>query len=85
MGGPGGPDLTNVGAKPEHTKEWLAEHIRQPTKHTQGSKMPPFPPEKISDADLDKLATYLASRKPDAGGKPDDKKDNKKDNKKDGM
>ena len=32
MGG-GTPDLTNVGAAAEHTKQWLAEHVRDPKKH----------------------------------------------------
>ena len=41
--------------------ERLGDFIRNPKK--RGSEMPAFGPEKISDADLDKLAEYLASRK----------------------
>lgn len=62
-GGMPGPDLTKTGAPAEHTKQWLADHIRDAKKHKPGSRMPAFGPEKISDADLDKLAEYLASRK----------------------
>jgi mono/diheme cytochrome c family protein len=70
-GGPGGkgprggmvPDLTTVGADAKHTKEWITEHIRNPKAHTPQSRMPASGPEKISDADLDALAAYLASRK----------------------
>ena len=65
-GGPGGgsgPDLTHVGKEAEHTKEWLAEHIRDAKTHKALSKMPAFGPDKISDADLKVLADYLASRK----------------------
>ena len=63
MGGPPGPDLTKVGATPEYTQEWLAEHIRDPKKHKPQSKMPAFGADKISDADLNHLAAYLAGRK----------------------
>ena len=62
-GGMGGPDLTTVGADAKHTKEWIAEHIRNPKAHTPQSRMPASGPEKIGDADLDALAAYLASRK----------------------
>lgn len=58
-----GPDLTTVGAAAEHTKQWLADHVRDPKKHKPGSTMPAFGTDKISDADLDSLAAYLASRK----------------------
>lgn len=70
MGGPpggrpgmGGPDLSHSGAPADHTKEWLAAHIRDPKSHRDRSPMPPSGPDKISDADLDKLASYLASLK----------------------
>ncbi len=63
MGGPPGPDLTKVGAAPEHTKEWLTAHVRDAKKHKPESRMPPFGSDKISDADLAKLVDYLASRK----------------------
>ncbi len=64
-GGPpgAGPDLTMVGTAPEHTKQWLAEHIRDAKMHKPESRMPPFGMDKISDADLTSLAEYLASRK----------------------
>ena len=77
--GMGGPDLTNVGATVTHTKEWLADHIRDAKKHAPTSSMPPFGPEKISDADLGHLVDYLASRKDappkDVGGKDGGKKE----------
>jgi cbb3-type cytochrome oxidase cytochrome c subunit len=59
----GGPDLTMVGVDAKHTKEWIADHVRNPKAHTPQSRMPASGPEKISDADLDALAAYLASRK----------------------
>jgi len=71
---PSGPNLTEVGAT--RTKEWIAEHVRIPTKHTAGSKMPAYGADQISDADLAQLAAYLASRKP-ADPKPKDGKDPK--------
>ena len=52
-GGMGGPDLTTVGEDAKHTKEWIAEHIRNPKAHTPQSRMPASGPEKIGDADLD--------------------------------
>ena len=58
-----GPDLTNIGAAPEHTAAWLAEHVRDAKTHKPESKMPAFPVDKISDADLAQLAAYLAARK----------------------
>jgi cbb3-type cytochrome oxidase cytochrome c subunit len=87
MPGMRGPDLTKVGAKAEYTKEWLSEHIRDAKKHSPSSRMPPFPADKISDADLTALVDYLASRKdsPPPGKDKDDKKDGTgKDGKKDG-
>ncbi len=62
-GGPSGPDLTKTGANADHTKQWLADHIRDAKKHKSSSRMPEFGPDRISDADLGKLAEYLASRK----------------------
>ena len=58
-----GPDLTKAGANPEHTKQWLADHIRNAKGHNPQSRMPPFGPDKISDADLNALVDYLASLK----------------------
>ena len=62
-GGMGGPDLTKVGAEPEHTKQWITDHVRNPKAHKPQSRMPASGPEKISDSDLSALADYLASRK----------------------
>ena len=64
-GGPGGggPDLTHVGKAADHTKEWLAEHIRNAKAHKPMSRMPPYGPDKINDADLSALADYLANQK----------------------
>jgi mono/diheme cytochrome c family protein len=64
-GGPEGhaPDLTKVGAAPEHTKQWLADHVRNPKKHTPDSRMPVYSSEYVSDGDLANLVEYLASRK----------------------
>jgi cbb3-type cytochrome oxidase cytochrome c subunit len=58
-----GPDLTAVGAEPEHTADWLAAHVRDPKAHKPDSRRPAFGPEKIPDADLQALAAYLAGRK----------------------
>ena len=62
-GGRGAPDLTKAGSQAEHTKPWLADHIRDPKAHNQRSSMPLYGPDKISNADLDNLAEYLASMK----------------------
>jgi cytochrome c1 len=83
MGRPGmsGPDLTKVGAAHEHTKEWLADQIREPKKHKQEPHMPVYGPDKISDEQLNNLTTYLASLKeapaPKEGGKEGGKGDGK--------
>ncbi len=65
--GPGGamsgPDLTKVGADLERTKQWLADHVRNPKSHKPQSRMPASGPEKINDGDLSALADYLVSRK----------------------
>lgn len=57
------PDLSQVAAKPDHTKQWLGEHVRNAKAHNPRSRMPDFGPDKISDADLDALTNYLASLK----------------------
>lgn len=62
-GGMKGPDLTKVGAAPEHTKQWLSDHVRDPKAHKPQSRMPANGPEKINEADLSALADYLTSRK----------------------
>jgi mono/diheme cytochrome c family protein len=65
-GGPGGggkgPSLAKVGADPTHTRDWLADHVRDPQKHKPNSRMPKFA-EKLKDEDILTLADYLASLK----------------------
>ncbi len=57
--------LAKAGA--ENTKDELKAWIRTPKEEMakKGKKgmMPPYPPEKISDADLDALVAYLATMK----------------------
>ena len=67
-GGPGGfggmnrgPDLSKVGRA--HDAEWIKEHVRTPKKHKEQSKMPAFDKEKLSDADLQAVADFLATLK----------------------
>lgn len=62
-GGMSGPDLSKTGADANHTAAWLAAHIRDPRSHSPQSRMPASGPDKISDADLNSLAEYLASQK----------------------
>src|SRR5690348_12440019 len=65
-GGNTGPELTNTGAKPEHTIKWLADHVTNPKMHTPTSAMPAFGGT-IKGSNLTALATYLKS----LGGKPE--------------
>ena len=58
-----GPDLARIGKDPAHTVDWLMQYIRNPKSMKQRSGMPSFDESKISDADLRKLAEYLASLK----------------------
>jgi cytochrome c oxidase subunit 2 len=58
----GVPNLSKVGADPEHTPEWIAEHIRNPESHKPGSKMPPFE-GKLSAEQIQSVADYLATMK----------------------
>lgn len=60
---PIGPELTQVAAEEEHTREWLIEQIRDPKKHKPDGKMPSFGKDTISDEDLNKLVDYLLSLK----------------------
>jgi mono/diheme cytochrome c family protein len=62
MGRGRGPDLSQVGADPEHTVEWLMEHVRDPRSHNPQSRMPAFG-GRIQAQDLRSLAVYLASLK----------------------
>jgi mono/diheme cytochrome c family protein len=61
-GGNRGPSLAKVGAEPTHTRDWLADHIRDPQKHKANSRMPKFG-GKLKDSDINALAEYLASLK----------------------
>ncbi len=56
VGGAVGPVLTKVGAKRD--KEWIEQQLRNPKSHNAQSIMPSF--NKLSEKDLDDLATYLA-------------------------
>ena len=58
-----GPELTKVGADPEHTAEWLAGYIRNPHGQNPGSKMPKHDEAKISEQEMDTLVKYLSSLK----------------------
>jgi mono/diheme cytochrome c family protein len=64
MGGGRGkaPDLARVGADPNHTVDWLEQHIRNPKAHNPGSRMPGYE-GRIQPQDLRALAEYLASLK----------------------
>jgi mono/diheme cytochrome c family protein len=44
-------------------KAWVRTPKEQMTKKNKKGMMPAFPPEKISDADLDALVAYLATMK----------------------
>jgi cytochrome c1 len=58
-----GPDLSQVGADPAHTPEWLAAFIRDPHGENPGSKMPKHDESKISEAEMETLIKYLSSLK----------------------
>lgn len=55
-----GPNLAKLGEDPEHTKEWIAEYVKNPKSKKEDSRMPPFD-GKISEDDLTHLVDYLAS------------------------
>lgn len=57
-----GPDLAKVAADPTHTKDWLAEHIRNPKSHKPESRMPAFE-GKLSADEIKSLGDYLAGLK----------------------
>ena len=68
-GGPGRPpDLSKLGADPEHTVEWIAEHVRNPKAHKPESRMPAYGEDRINNEDLQALAEFLASLKGDETG-----------------
>ena len=56
-----GPDLSKVGRA--HDAEWIKEHVRTPKKHKEQSRMPAFDEAKLSDADLQAVADFLATLK----------------------
>src|SRR5262245_2624135 len=57
-----GPDLSKVGAAPDHTADWIAEHIKNPKMHKPGSGMPPFE-GKLKPEEIKQLADFLAAKK----------------------
>jgi mono/diheme cytochrome c family protein len=59
--GPGGPDLSEVGAK--HDRDWIAAHVRHAKGHNPRSRMPDYGEDKINDTDMKALADYLTSLK----------------------
>lgn len=58
----GAPDLTHVGADPDHTTKWIADQIKNPSMHNPGSSMPAFV-GRLSEKSIDLLAAYFAARK----------------------
>jgi mono/diheme cytochrome c family protein len=60
LGGGRSPDLSQEGAK--HDAAWIATHIKDAKTHNPNSKMPPFG-SKLSETDIQTLATHLASLK----------------------
>lgn len=56
------PDLTHVAADPTHTREWILDQIRNPASHNPSTRMPAYG-NRIPDADLQALASYLAGLK----------------------
>ncbi|HKB04629.1 MAG TPA: cytochrome c, partial [Gemmataceae bacterium] len=68
QGGPrpgkrGGPDLSKTAADPEHTADWVAEHITNPQTHAPGSRMPKFD-GRLTPEQVRKLAEYVLTPKP---------------------
>ncbi len=63
-GGPRGraPNLSKVGADPDHTVEWLVGYIREPKSVKENSRMPAMQ-GKMSDEEIQAVAEYLASLK----------------------
>jgi hypothetical protein len=57
-----GPDLADVGAAPDHTRQWLMDYVRDPQAENRLARMPKFE-GKIPTGDLLALADYLASLK----------------------
>ena len=59
-GGTDGPDLSHIGR--EHVRAYLRRLIADPESVNPDADMPGFR-TRLSDQDLDAMATYLASRK----------------------
>jgi len=55
-GGTIGPPLNGVAGR--HSREWVAQHLRDPKSQTPGTAMPPF---RFADHDRDLLISYLFS------------------------
>jgi mono/diheme cytochrome c family protein len=55
-----GPDLSRVGADPEHTRQWLMDTIRDPQAENRLARMPKFE-GKLTEGELLALVDYLAS------------------------
>ncbi len=62
QGGRRGPNLSKVGADPQHTAEWLAAYVKDPKSQNPTSRMPAFG-NRINDQNLQALGAYLASLK----------------------
>jgi mono/diheme cytochrome c family protein len=62
QGGGRAPDLSHIGANPQHTAEWIAGYVKNPKSVDPGSDMPAFG-DRISDQDYQALGAYLASFK----------------------
>jgi mono/diheme cytochrome c family protein len=63
-GGPkrSGPDLSKVGAAPDHNAAWIADHIKNPQSHKPGSKMPAFEAQ-LKPEEIKEIADWLATKK----------------------
>ncbi|MDE2125750.1 MAG: cytochrome c [Armatimonadetes bacterium] len=63
QGGRRAPDLTHVGANPQHTAQWIASYVKNPQSVDSSSRMPPMGGGNISDSNLQALGAYLATKK----------------------
>ncbi|WP_227254813.1 c-type cytochrome [Frigoriglobus tundricola] len=63
VGGSRGPNLAKIGAEPGHTAEYLAAYIRDPRSAKPGAKLMPAFGDKLSDAQIQELAEWLAAKK----------------------
>jgi mono/diheme cytochrome c family protein len=58
----GGPDLAKTAEDPEHTVDWIAEHIKNPKTHNPASRMPAFESQ-LTPEQIRKLAEYVLTLK----------------------